>query len=164
MPLLKALLPLVGLQTPQATLLSQWAIVLPKSLVEKQIRFFKFWFNHQLQDGLHYQNELFRCVQTVDAPERFRLYRLGSQLAQQGADVLVTHRQERYSLWVSLRSQPKALKSLQSTLPLRPLASSDLRSNLPKYRDGFSCRNNGGINRRDPEPQLTHSKRKVIGR
>ncbi len=148
-----------------ARLLSQWAIVLPKSLVEKQVRFFRFWSNHQLQDGLHYQNELFHRLQTADEADRFRLYRLGHQLVQQGADVLVIHRKNEYSLWVSLRSQPKTLKFLQSQLPSVSFASSEIKSNLRSFHKGMPERGDYSMaGQTSGAAKLANSKRKVIGR
>ena len=138
--------------------------MLPKSFVEKQIRFFRFWFNHQLQDGLHYQNELFRCLHTAEAPERFQLYRWGRQLAQEGADILVTHRHNQYSLWISLRSQPRLLKSLQTSLPSGSFPSSKLQLDSGQYKTRFSRKGDLLANHSDAVPQLMHSKRKVIGR
>lgn len=135
--------------------------MLPKSLIDKQVRFFKFWFNHQLQNGLHYQNELFHQLQTADSEHRLQLYRLGSQLAQQGADILITHRHSRYSLWVSLRSQPYLLQSLQNCMPppaqLQSVAKGSPR---PDAVATFSTQ------RSQPEAAATllDSQRKVIGR
>lgn len=86
--------------------------MLPKSLKDKQIRFFKFWSNHQLHDGLHYQNELFQRVQSLHQTQRRRIYEFGGELAKQGADIVITCDQETYSLWVSLRSHPRGLNGL----------------------------------------------------
>ena len=157
-------LPHWGCRAPSELAVTFLAIVLPKSFVEKQIRFFRFWFNHQLQDGLHYQNELFHCLQTADGAERFQLYRLGSQLAQQGADIIVTHQQDRYSLWVSLRSQPKLLKSLQSCLAPVPFTSAELQPNFFAYRNVRSHQENVLMERPDLDSKLSNAKRKVIGR
>jgi hypothetical protein len=84
-------------------------MVLPKSLRDKQVQFFKFWANHQLQDGLHYQNELFQRVQTLDRGQRFQIYKFGGDLARQGADILITCHPDGCSLWVNLRGAGQAL-------------------------------------------------------
>jgi hypothetical protein len=97
------------------------SIVLPKTLADQKIRFFKFWFNHQLQDGLHYQNELFYCLQSLKSGRRPQLCRLGKQLASQGADILITSHRNHDSLWVSLRSPPRILGQLQQPIKRLPV-------------------------------------------
>jgi hypothetical protein len=88
-------------------------VVLPKPLRDKQIKFFRFWFNHQLQDGLHYQNEMFQRLYTLEHAQRSRLYQLGGHLAKQGTDILITVEPDnRYSLWINLRDYTQAIHQL----------------------------------------------------
>lgn len=79
--------------------------MLPKVVRETDLHVFKFWFNGALQDGLHYDNELFYRALAVELDKRTRLYHLGCKLATQGGDALITISDQSSSLWLSLRSQ-----------------------------------------------------------
>lgn len=72
-------------------------------LSESQISFFKFWFNGNVYDGLSYQGELFSRFHTFSLYQKPHVCRLGSNLAQEGIDVLVTLSENQYSLWTNLR-------------------------------------------------------------
>jgi hypothetical protein len=87
--------------------------VLPQILLESQLHLFRFWFNDSLQDGLHYQNDLYYRVRTVRADQRTRLYHLACRLAKRHAGIVVSAADDRYSLWINLRHQKLALKSLE---------------------------------------------------
>ncbi|MEB3289331.1 MAG: hypothetical protein VKI82_05415 [Leptolyngbya sp.] len=79
--------------------------MLPKILEEHRIQVFKFWFGGALQDGSHYQNELYYRALTVESDKRTRLYHLACKLSQQGGGVLVSLSDDQCSLWISLRNQ-----------------------------------------------------------
>ncbi|WP_416666353.1 hypothetical protein [Egbenema bharatensis] len=85
--------------------------MLPTLLTEGNYHSFKFWFNHQIQDGLLYQNELFYRLKTVSASDRMPLYRSACIVARYDS-VLVTVSRTEYSMWVSLRS-PRLADLLQ---------------------------------------------------
>lgn len=104
--------------------------MLPPIRRENHLRPFRFWFNGGLQDGLHYQNELFYRSKTVNGSFRARLYHLACRLTEQGAEVLVTTDENRYSLWISLRNQKLALMGFQQHLQL-PAAEQLLTQDRP---------------------------------
>lgn len=79
--------------------------MLPKILKESEVQAFKFWFNGALQEGLHYENELFYKALAVEAAKRTRLYHLGCKLAEKGGSILITVTDQSSSLWISLRNQ-----------------------------------------------------------
>lgn len=79
--------------------------MLPKILEERRIQVFKFWFGGALQDGAHYQNELYYRALTVESDKRTRLYHLACKLSEQGGTVLITVGDEQCSVWISLRNQ-----------------------------------------------------------
>jgi hypothetical protein len=79
--------------------------MLPKVLRETDINVFKFWFNGALQDGLHYDNELFYRALVVNSAKRTRLYHLGCKLSENGGQTVITVAEEESSLWLSLRSR-----------------------------------------------------------
>jgi hypothetical protein len=78
------------------------SISLPPVLREKACCLFKFWFNNGLQDGLHYENELFYRLKTVEFGDRLQIYHQAHQLLPQ-SKVVITESGEAYSLWVCLR-------------------------------------------------------------
>lgn len=77
--------------------------MLPPLLKEGDYRSFKFWFNHKVRDGIVYHNELFCRTHSVPVIDRSKLYREACKLAQND-EVIVTAANDRYSLWLSLRS------------------------------------------------------------
>lgn len=74
-----------------------------KTIKNQQIKRFKFWLNQGLQEGIQYQNALFQRICTLDYSQRCRLYQQSRQMAQQGADILITYEAEACHLWVNLQ-------------------------------------------------------------
>jgi hypothetical protein len=104
--------------------------VLPPVVNEGSVFPFKFWFNHTVQDGMYYRNELFYRLHTVGIGTRAQLYHYACRLARRD-NVVVTASERQCSIWVSLRSPSvTALTLRRQPLPpaLHPDASS---SNLP---------------------------------
>jgi len=79
--------------------------MLPKVLRETDVQVFKFWFNGALQEGLHYDNELFYRALVVESVKRTRLYHLGCKLSEKGGQTVITVADDKSSLWLSLRSR-----------------------------------------------------------
>lgn len=90
--------------------------MLPKVIQEQQLKPFKFWFNDSLQDGVHFQNELYYRLRQMPIADRSRLYQLGSKLVQRGADVFLTASDEQCSLWANLRNQKAVAKEVSEKL------------------------------------------------
>ena len=90
--------------------------MLPKILEERRIQVFKFWFGGALQDGFHYQNELYYRALTVESEKRTRLYHLACKLSQQGGVVLVSIRDDQCSLWISLRNQSMVHQAMENRI------------------------------------------------
>ncbi|ESA35442.1 hypothetical protein N836_12110 [Leptolyngbya sp. Heron Island J] len=74
-----------------------------KSFKSQQIKHFKFWLEEDLQDGMQYQYALFQRIQTSDYSQRKELYQHANQLAQKGADILVTYEDKDCHLWLNLK-------------------------------------------------------------
>jgi len=94
--------------------------LLPKVVQEKQVQPFKFWFNDSLQDGVHFQNELYYRLRQVPLTERGQLYQLACKLGQNGADVLLTSADECCSLWANLRNQKVVAGNVSEKLSVLP--------------------------------------------
>jgi len=77
--------------------------VLPPVIDEGKFFPFKFWFNHGIQDGMYYHNELYYRLQSSDINHRAQLYHYACRIAQR-AQVVVTATETHCSIWVSLRS------------------------------------------------------------
>ena len=78
-------------------------MVLPLVIEETALFQFKFWLNNQIQDGMHYQYEMFCRLHTVASDKRARLYRCGCKLSQSGTPTIISLNEHSCSLWVSLR-------------------------------------------------------------
>jgi hypothetical protein len=76
---------------------------LPIILYESQLTTFKFWFADSIQDGTHYQDELFCRVVTYELSYRSHAYRLGCRLRRHGGRILLTIGDRDCSLWCCLR-------------------------------------------------------------
>ena len=87
--------------------------MLPKILEERRIQVFKFWFGGALQDGFHYQNELYYRSLTVESHKRTRLYHLACKLSNQGGVILVSISNDQCSLWISLRNQSLVRQAME---------------------------------------------------
>lgn len=98
--------------------------MLPKIVQEKQLQPFKFWFNDSLQDGVHFENELYYRLRQMPIAERSRLYHLGCKLTQNGADVFLTASDAQCSLWASLRNQKAVANEVSAKLAILPTVES----------------------------------------
>ncbi|HEY9764698.1 MAG TPA: hypothetical protein V6D07_19375 [Trichocoleus sp.] len=105
--------------------------MLPQILPESCLSTFKFWFDGKVQDGLHYQHELYYRARTVTTDQRARLYQLACKLTERRACVVVTAWDDKYSLWISLRNQKLAAMTLRSAVQL---PSSDFSGGSPAYQ------------------------------
>ena len=92
--------------------------MLPSVVQENSIEPFKFWFNGDLRDGVHFHNELYYRLKQTSPDSRSSLYQLGCRLVQRGADVFLTVSDDSCSLWANLRNQKVAASSLSSKLDL----------------------------------------------
>lgn len=96
--------------------------MLPQVLDEQSVQLFKFWFNHQLQDGLHCQKDLFYRLRTVQTENRAQLYKAACRLSLHGAMVVVTVAPDHCSLWISLRNQRIAALAIAQQGGVNPAA------------------------------------------
>lgn len=94
--------------------------MLPKVVLESEVQQFKFWFNNSLQDGVHFQNELYYRLKQTPVERRSYLYHLACRLSQHGADVFLTTDDEQCSLWANLRNQKIVVDAVSDRLS--PLA------------------------------------------
>ncbi len=91
--------------------------MLPLIVNEDDLSTFKFWFNENLQEGMHHRNELFCRLQIFDIRYRSLVYHLGCKLAQQGSVVVLSCGLDTCSLWASLRD-PITKRTLVEGEPL----------------------------------------------
>ena len=92
--------------------------MLPKIVEESTVQVFKFWFCETLQDGVHFQNELYYRLKQTTPEYRTRLYQLGCQLAQRGADVVLTVDDQHCSLWANIRNSTNIANTVARKLTL----------------------------------------------
>lgn len=93
-------------------------MTLPKIVQASQIKPFKFLFNGSLQDGLHYNAELYYRLHSWASTRRPQLYKLACRLSNQGADVVVVVAPKECSLWANLRNQKVAALAFSAVRPL----------------------------------------------
>ncbi|MEB3272674.1 MAG: hypothetical protein ACO4AI_06020 [Prochlorothrix sp.] len=67
------------------------------------MKVFKFWFADLIQDGAHYQDELFCRLATYPLNERAAAYQLSSRIGHKGYRVLLSVNDAECSLWGALR-------------------------------------------------------------
>lgn len=77
--------------------------MLTKVLYESELTTFKFWFAENIQDGTHYQNELFCRLATYPLADRALVYQLSYRLSQRSSGVLLSIAPTGCSLWGALR-------------------------------------------------------------
>jgi hypothetical protein len=79
--------------------------VLPLLVDEQQVFTFKFWFGNQIRTGLHFQNELFCRLGTVEVQQRSQLYQQACKLTQNGTVLAITCSSTHCHIWGSLRDE-----------------------------------------------------------
>lgn len=79
------------------------ATTTPLVINEDVVTLFKYW-QGELQEGMRCGQELYRHFRSFGRHDRLRAYDLGWKLAQAGHPVCVTCSNQRYAIWVSLRS------------------------------------------------------------
>ncbi len=70
---------------------------------EADCRFFKFWFDDRICDGINYQGEMFLQFHIFSVHRRDQAYELGSKLLERGVSVIICCSKEHYVLGVNLR-------------------------------------------------------------
>ena len=93
-------------------------LLLPRIVTESQVQPFKFWFGDRIQDGVHFQNELYYRLQQTSIADRSRLYHLACRLVQHNADIFITASKEQCSLWANLRNQKVFAANMADRLSL----------------------------------------------
>lgn len=72
---------------------------------EVDCRFFKFWFDDRICDGINYQGEMFFQFHTFSSRRRDQAYELGSKLLEQGVSIIMVCSRESYVLGITLRDE-----------------------------------------------------------
>ncbi len=76
----------------------------PSVVTEPQITRFKFYLDQSVQDGMTYQNELYRLAQAFPSRDRQTAYRYGCELVGQGVPTIISVSKQHYLVWISLRN------------------------------------------------------------
>jgi hypothetical protein len=90
--------------------------MLPLVLSHELVHPFKFWYDHELQEGMCSGKELYRLVEKFATNDRQRAFGLAVKLAEQGSQVCVTCMRAEYCVWVSLRSKMPQLQKVAISL------------------------------------------------
>lgn len=80
----------------------------PLVVREQQVALFKFYMDQAICEGMTHSNELYRLIKVFSLKERLEAYRFGCELILQGAPVVITVSQKRYTVWASLRNTSTA--------------------------------------------------------
>ena len=78
--------------------------MLPVVLSEGVVELFKFYRDGMIREGMRYSSELYGLASQFPAANRLKGYQLACELAESGTPVVVTASEERYVIWLSLRS------------------------------------------------------------
>lgn len=74
----------------------------PSVASEQLIHRFKYWADGMIQTGMSQGHNLYRQVASFSLLQRRQAYSLGIDLAQHGQTVMLTHADDRYTVWVAL--------------------------------------------------------------
>ncbi|HEY9615361.1 MAG TPA: hypothetical protein V6C64_00875 [Microcoleaceae cyanobacterium] len=83
----------------------------PLVVREQQVALFKFYMAQMICEGMTHNNELYQLIKVFSPKERLEAYRFGCELILQGAPVVITVSQQRYTVWASLRHMSTATAS-----------------------------------------------------
>lgn len=76
----------------------------PKLLTEQMVHPFNFYVDGEVRPGMRYQNDLYGLFQEFRLEQRLDVYPIATQLLKEGIPVVITAFQQRYVLWVQMRS------------------------------------------------------------
>ena len=76
--------------------------MIPNVINEKNVNRFCYW-DEKVCQGILYEGELYRYVNSYPEQERVNLFLLGMKLTQQGRVICITRLNNTYSLWLALR-------------------------------------------------------------
>lgn len=79
-------------------------MMFPKLLTERMIHPFNFYVDGEVRPGMRYQNDLYRLFQEFKVEQRLDVYPIATELLQKGIPIVVTAFQQRYMVWVKMRS------------------------------------------------------------
>jgi hypothetical protein len=95
------------------------ATAIPTLSETTQLRFY-FLQNKQPQEGIRYGNRLYGLAQSFPIERRFQAYQLAWALSEQKIPLVLTVSQERYVVWICMRSPTYALLFHKGRDILRP--------------------------------------------
>jgi len=90
--------------------------MLPLVLSHELVHPFKFWYDHELQEGMCSGKELYRLVEKFGTSDRQSAFGLAVKLAEKGSQVCVTCMRAEYCVWVGLRSKMPQLQRVEMSL------------------------------------------------
>lgn len=79
-------------------------MMLPKLLTERMIHPFNFYVDGEVRPGMRYQSDLYGLFQEFKLEQRLDIYPIATELLQKGIPIVVTAFQQRYRVWVKMRS------------------------------------------------------------
>lgn len=112
--------------------------MLPTVLNDANLAHFRFWHDHKLQDGIHYQDELYYCLGSTPVQNRGKAYHLACQLAKTGSPVIISLTSDLCKLWAGMRTPlAQVVLSGTSTLDLlSPIQLSTAPDDDPSALEG----------------------------
>ncbi len=75
---------------------------------------------------MQYESALFQRICTLSYEQRQQLYQQAAELAQQGADTMITYKDENCHLWLNLKS-----KALYGPIPYQALVNNSPELSSP---------------------------------
>lgn len=77
---------------------------LPRLLQESAISVFRFFYNNQVREGLHYDSTLYAAVCQFDVAYRLQAYQIAWALSEAKVPLVVTLSPARFVIWINLQS------------------------------------------------------------
>lgn len=96
---------------------------LPISVHENSVNIFRFYYAHQVREGIRFNSELYGLVYEFQPIHQLYVYQLAWVLSSQGVPLRLTTSPARYRLWVNLRSPAYAALLKQDANQLKIVLS-----------------------------------------
>ncbi len=98
-------------------------------------RFFKFWLDEQIREGVCCQGEMFLCIQSFPLKQRDQAYEMAAHLGEKTAMAVIICGKDRYAVAVDL--QGRVWANAGQIMPPEPEIVRKLRATLRHHALGI---------------------------
>jgi hypothetical protein len=116
---------------------SHWVFVMALRLAnQNDCRFFKFWLDNQIREGVCCQGEMFLSLQTFSPKQRDQAYEVAAHLGERTTMAVIICSKDRYVVAVDLHS--RIWENKNEITPVEPEIVRKLRATLRQHASNLN--------------------------